>query len=843
MPSTTHRRTERASPAPLWMAMCLAVLMASSTVMAQVAAPLTPPVAPGNTDVPYPPNASGPAVVLIELVVEKDGAVSSALVITGAEPFAEQARTAVLTWRFAPARRGDTPVAARIRARVEFHQDKAPDASAPESAPAPGADGVPGTPAPAAAAPSAAPHQADPIAVSGASQSPATPGPSATTMVPEAPIDVTVRGTRHEIGQTTLSAADVREMPGAFGDPFRAIGALPGVVPMRSELPYFYIRGAPPNDNGYYVDGIRVPLLFHVGVGQGVIHPALVDHVDFFPGAAPASYGASAGGTIAGQTREPATTPHGEANLRIIDAGALLEAPLDGGRGSVLAAARYGYPGPIISAISPNLKLDYWDYQTRATWRIAGHDTLGIFAFGSHDDIATMQVGSPTSIGGGNLRSIARLQELFASDFHRIDLRWDHVFANGDGHIRVATTVGYDSQGAAPTYATDDSAATRLQIEAKLSQTVRVRGGADARYDDYGFKLGAPLQGGESFPATANPPPTNVMVGAHADVVWRPSPRVEIVAGGRSDLFQSARATAPGATTKVNTIVPAFDPRLSARVTISDSVAWLSTFGLSHQYPTLRVGAIPPSEVSVPGFPFGVAQLQSVAQASQGVEVALPAEITATVTGFFSDWSGLTDLTANCVQLSPPDGPYSCPNDEPVHGRAYGLELLVRRPLSRKVTGWLSYTLSRSTREAHFITPSGGEATATIVGDYDRTHVLNAAAAYDLGRRWRLGARFVFYTGLPYSTELPPSFIPVPPLNNQRYQLFYRVDLRLEKRWSLGNGRSMAFVAEVQNATLSKEEYGSTCSLTDIGGSSTTTCQKNELGPVTLPSVGVEAFF
>jgi TonB family protein len=220
--------------------------MASSTVMAQVAAALTPPVAPGNTDVPYPPNASGHAVVLIELVVEKDGAVSSAQVITGAEPFAEQARTAVLTWRFAPARRGDTPVAARIRARVEFHQDKAPDASTPESAPAPRADGVPRTPAPAAAAPSAAPHQADPIAVSGASQSPATPGPSATTIVPEAPIDVTVRGTRHEIGQTTLSAADVREMPGAFGGPFRAIGALPGVVPMRSELPYFYIRGAPP---------------------------------------------------------------------------------------------------------------------------------------------------------------------------------------------------------------------------------------------------------------------------------------------------------------------------------------------------------------------------------------------------------------------------------------------------------------------------------------------------------------------------------------------------------------------------------------------------------------------
>ena len=96
---------------------------------------------------------------------------------------------------------------------------------------------------------------------------------------------------RHEIGETTLSATDVREMPGAFGNPFRAIEALPGVVPVVSGLPFFYIRGAPPNDNAYYVDGIRVPLLFHVGIGEGVIHPALIDRVDFYPGAAPASYG------------------------------------------------------------------------------------------------------------------------------------------------------------------------------------------------------------------------------------------------------------------------------------------------------------------------------------------------------------------------------------------------------------------------------------------------------------------------------------------------------------------------------------------------------------------------
>ena len=320
--------------------------------------------------------------------------------------------------------------------------------------------------------------------------------------------------------------------------------------------------------------------------------------------------------------------------------------------------------------------------------------------------------------------------------------------------MRLAATVGYDSQGAAPTYATDYSAATRLQIEAKLSQTVRVRGGADARYDDYGFKRGRLCRAGRTFPPprTRHPPTSRGARTPTSSGACRLASRSCLGFASTSSSPRARRHLAPRR--QANTIVPAFDPRLSARVTLTDSVAWLSTFGLSHQYPALRVGAVPPQEVSVPGFPFGVSQLQTVAQASQGVEVALPADFTATLTGFLSGWSGLTDLTANCVQLSPPNGPYQCPDDQPVHGIAYGLELLVRRPLSKRLTGWLSYTLSRSTREAHYLTSSGSEATATIVGDYDRTHVLNVMGAYDLGRRWRLGARFVFYTGSPYSETI-----------------------------------------------------------------------------------------
>ena len=115
-------------------------------------------------------------------------------------------------------------------------------------------------------------------------------------------MEVTVVGTRREGGEITLSKSDVREMPGAFGDAFRAIEVLPGVTPLASGVPYFYVRGAPPNNAGYYIDGVRVPMLFHLGLAQSVIHPGLIEHVDFFPSATPARYGGFAGAVIAGQT-------------------------------------------------------------------------------------------------------------------------------------------------------------------------------------------------------------------------------------------------------------------------------------------------------------------------------------------------------------------------------------------------------------------------------------------------------------------------------------------------------------------------------------------------------------
>src|SRR6185436_17528214 len=88
---------------------------------------------------------------------------------------------------------------------------------------------------------------------------------------PPLPIEVTVEGEKAPPGSTSLGRREIHEMPGVLDDPYRAIEVQPGVLPAASGIPYYFIRGAPPGNIGYYFDGVQIPQIFHVGGGPSVI--------------------------------------------------------------------------------------------------------------------------------------------------------------------------------------------------------------------------------------------------------------------------------------------------------------------------------------------------------------------------------------------------------------------------------------------------------------------------------------------------------------------------------------------------------------------------------------------
>jgi len=777
----------------------------------------TPPTAVDAGHVVYPPGAHGDATVIVDVVVEKDGRVGDVSVVDGEEPFVSAALAAAHAWSFTPARRGDLRVAARVRMRVDFHPPAAP------AAPAPSAPRAPSTTAPPATAPA-----------------PGTGGEPP-------PSEVLVLGVRKEVGETQLGGAEVRQMPGAFGDAFRAIEALPGVTPIISGLPFFFVRGAPPGNVGYFLDGVPVPLLYHLALGPSVVHPGLIDQVDFFPGGYPARYGRFAGGILDGETLPPATHTHWEGNIRLFDAGALAEAPLLDDRMTVLVAGRYSYTAALVQLFAPNTRVSYWDYQARVMYRLTPKDRISVFLFGSFDEIDNRdQQNTYDQAGDITGQTVGPFYPVFKTEFHRADLRYDHDTPRG--HLRVAATLGVEDSiaGSSATQQTGVGATSvRLRAEGdeRLRPDLKLRYGADVLFYHYSLDTGG---GSGSDLQGLYPERNDVMIGAYGDVIWRASRRVEVIPGLRTDVFTSRLA--PGAVSQGVSGVPtsgtatlAPEPRVATRVEATPKVTWVSTFGVAHQPPSLLV--------PIPGLTLGslATGLQTSLQASQGAEIELPLDFRLTSTLFLHDYLGLNDATATCLGngTSVPNASNDCLAQQ-VRGRAYGVELLARRDLTKRISGWVSYTLSRSTRETHGITQTAsGTVTSSntlqeIPAEFDRTHVLNVVGAVDLGRGWRAGARVFLYTGRPYSPTVQG--IAVPPFNSERLPTFYRLDVRLEKRWrAFGNGY-VAFVIEGMNVTLTKEAIAAQCNNDGtLYPLKYDTCTPEYIGPVTVPSIGVEA--
>jgi hypothetical protein len=142
-------------------------------------------------------------------------------------------------------------------------------------------------------------------------------------------------------------------------------------------------------------------------------------------------------------------------------------------------------------------------------------------------------------------------------------------------------------------------------------------------------------------------------------------------------------------------------------------------------------------------------------------------------------------------------------------GRIWGAEGSARLSPSKRTTGFVSYTLSRSRRNDR---NKGWRAF-----NWDQTHILTVAGSLRLGHGWDLSSTFRYITGNP----LTPTTGSVYNANNDLYRpqygavnsarnnAFHRLDVRIEKLWRLGNG-SVATYLDVQNAYNNRPEEGRT---------------------------------
>ncbi len=192
-------------------------------------------------------------------------------------------------------------------------------------------------------------------------------------------------------------------------------------------------------------------------------------------------------------------------------------------------------------------------------------------------------------------------------------------------------------------------------------------------------------------------------------------------------------------------------------------------------------------------------------QTSAGAEIPLREKTSLSVEGFFNymdptifdlsfnQASVVTDpnrtiLPTNIVMPDDQGQEFIDRLTAPQIGRAYGLEVLLRRQSKTGLFGWISYTLSRSERYRD------GD---WVPYDFDRPHLLNVVAGLPLRRNWDLGLRLQYQSGRPTTTTAG---------YNAAYGAgYFRFDFRVDKRVVWRNWL-LDFYVDVTNAALLPEE-------------------------------------
>lgn len=112
-------------------------------------------------------------------------------------------------------------------------------------------------------------------------------------------------------------------------------------------------------------------------------------------------------------------------------------------------------------------------------------------------------------------------------------------------------------------------------------------------------------------------------------------------------------------------------------------------------------------------------------------------------------------------------------------GRSYGLEFMLRK--SGRLSGWVSYTLSRSERKFSEINDN-----ETFPAKFDRRHNLSVVASYQLSPRWSIGGTQVYTSGSRFTVPTSWYFINNNPvkeydkLNNAQMPDYIRTDISVD---------------------------------------------------------------
>jgi outer membrane receptor for ferrienterochelin and colicin len=566
--------------------------------------------------------------------------------------------------------------------------------------------------------------------------------------------EVTVKGERslHQESQMSkmeMPVEEIDDMPQLFGeaDVMRVAKSMPGIQGGNEASSGLHIRGGSPDQNLILLDGVPLYHASHLGGFFSVFNSASLKNMEIYKGGFPARYGNRLSSVIDIRMKDGNMKEfHGEGSLGLLSSRLMLEGPIVEDKTSFMFSGRRTFldllSRPFGGFGTGDLSIFYYFYDVNAKLNHKFSDKDRLYAsFYNGDDRTTIE----QDFDGGKVENLNAWGNLMGS------LRWNHVFnqelfANFTANYsryRFKVDIEQNNRQSSFTQRYESNVKDyflKADFEYQPHPDHSIRFGAKSTY--HTFTPGSTEVGSESSIADVDTSYgsdnfNNMQYSLYAQDKWNITPRLEVNAGLRGAAFR----------TDNNTYYSA-QPRISGRYLLNEESSIKASYAEMQQFVHLlsSSGAGLPTDLWVPSTD-NVKPQQSRQVAAGYSRTLFEGRYKLNIEGFYKTMDNLITYEPGANFLST-----SSNWQENVRtggsGRSYGAELRFQRKTGN-TTGWISYTLSKSTRKFDQI--NFGE---RYPYRYDRRHNASVVVNHQLNKHIDLSLRWSYQTGnaltLPY---------------------------------------------------------------------------------------------
>jgi hypothetical protein len=589
--------------------------------------------------------------------------------------------------------------------------------------------------------------------------------------------------TSSEMNVTKFTPKDIETIPVLFGeqDVMKTLQLTPGVKGAGEGNAGFYVRGGGADQNLILLDEAPVYNASHLLGFFSVFNSDAIKDVALYKSGIPAEYGGRASSVMDVKMRDGNKKKFGASGgIGLISSRLTLEAPIVKDKGSFIISGRRSYADVFLN-FSPNedqrnTTLFFYDLNMKANYTFGEKDRIFLSGYFGRDRFSFSDI---FGFNWGNATGTVRWNHIYSS---KLFSNTSFIYSNFD----YAFNVG-DSEDGFGVKASIQDFNLKQDFSYYANSNNTIKFGVQGIH--HTFRPGALTGGNSTFNEIILDERYALEVGAYIQNEQKIGSRFNLMYGLR---YSGFNLMGDGKAYEFNDDGILIDerdygswesiqyhhglePRFSASYVLSESnsikASYNRNFQFIHQLSNATTSS--PTDVWIPS--------SNIVKPQIADQVAL---------GYYHNFNNNMFRTSTEIyykdlqnQIDYRNGAQTVLNDlvegELVFGdgRAYGLELQVEKKKG-KLTGWISYTLSRSLRRFEDI-DNGKEFPAR----QDRIHDISVVLMYKLSDAIALSTSWVYYTGdavtfpsgkyevggatLPFYTER----------NGYRFPDYHRLDL------------------------------------------------------------------